>query len=297
VIVIDSVIDYSHLKESEESKKKTVKMSYTPISYSDVDITKLELVKPKKEMNSINGRMFFIQHNKVPLRIVLPELMVPYGAAASEKYPDKYQMVVSFEGANDDNPRGCRLGEALKKMTAINDRIAELVMENKEDLFKDKKKVSNEIISSRYRHFIGHNDDPRPEKLSLVFQKHKTISERDNSRFTEDQKLRYLKQFRSLGEEYGFLITADGKHIDVDIDNLSSVIPRGSRVKPVIEFAYLWVQGTSQECYPVWVFVHGLLVEASRSNFFDIRKIDEDNVIQKSNESEDCFFEEDKCIV
>ena len=250
-------------------------MNSDPINIDDINIDCLELSLPKKESGNQMGKMFYILHNKSKLRIILPELSLPYGAGNSDKFPDKFTMCVSFDGMAADDKRGARLTRAHEKLTKINEKIFQLILDNRTIVFKDKKKVSDEILASRYKTFI-HSDESKPDFMYLSLQK-KRVSEKDALKMTEAEKVEHMKHFIAL-PEHGFMIDPKGNQVNVTTENIKTVIPWGSRVKPVAEFAYIWVPGASQDCYPVWTFVHGLLVSTKAiSNFSLLNKDDGDD--------------------
>ncbi|KAJ3384540.1 hypothetical protein HDU80_000909 [Chytriomyces hyalinus] len=235
-----------------------------PINIDEIDVSKIDIVLPKKESNQ-NGRMFYVTYDRNKLRVILPELTAPFGAGNSEKYPDKYSMCLAFDGAEEASARGQRLQRANLKMRAINERVLQLVLEKRDIIFKDKKKVSDEILVNRYKPFVI-SDDDKPDRMYLTLQRKKVT---DAFKWTEAERVEQGKQFVSLNG-YSFLIDRTGNEISVNSDNIRTVIPWGSRIKPVIEFAYLWVLGSSQDCFPVWTYVHGLLTTSQQANSFSL---------------------------
>ena len=241
-------------------------MNADPINIDKVDVAFLELVVPKKE-SSQNGRMFYVLHKGAKLRVVLPELNLPFGAGSSEKFPDKYTMCVAFDGVNEETTRGQRTARALAKLKEINQRVAELIMTNRELVFKDKKKLSEEVLANRYKGFINESADAS-DKMYLSMQRKKPM-DRDSAKMTDEEKLAVSKNFVSL-PGFDFMVDKTGTPVSITTDNIKTVIPWGSVVKPVIEFAYLWVLGSSQDCFPVWTMVHGLLVASKPVSTFNI---------------------------
>ena len=71
-------------------------------------------------------------------------------------------------------------------------------------------------------------------------------------------------------------MSTDGTPIAVNSENISQCIPFGSRIKVAAEFAYLWVLSSSQECYPVWTFVLGMVVATASQSSYDIRNTEDD---------------------
>ena len=83
---------------------------HRPIPLSQVDVQKLEL-RP----NTTANKSYFLYHNGIKLRIILPEMTVPKGAAI--KFPEKYSLNVSHES--------CR--ETLDTLKVINAKVLELI--------------------------------------------------------------------------------------------------------------------------------------------------------------------------
>jgi hypothetical protein len=255
-----------------------------PIQVDNVVTKKMELRIPTKESKSTNGTMYHVVHNKVKLRAIMPTMLAPFGAGTQKENANKYSMAISFEGMDDDTPLGNKLKRAHSKMQQIDDRIRELMMENKELFFKDvkdaagkkdpKKKggvLDDNIIQARYNSFLRSKDD-MPELMYLAMQTVR-IPDKDATKYTEEEKVAMTKRFTGI-PNYDFLVDNDLNAIDINTDNISDVLPWGSRIKPVIELSYLWV--TKDRCYPVWSFVHGLLVSDGKQNVFDIRRYDDD---------------------
>lgn len=257
------------------------------ITIEEINVDKLELKPPKTEkVGGVAGKMYHVFHNNVRLRAIMPEMLAPFGAGNSKDYPDKYSMGISFEGMDEDTPRGRRLKRAHSKAVEIDKKILELIMENKDLLFKDAKKkgVTNDILRSRYKSFINSYDDEKKADRMYLSLQPRRIKDEDLPKYTEEQRLEITNRFQSM-PKYDLLKNAEGP-LDITKDNVKDMVPWGSRVKPVMEFAYLWV--TSDKCYPVWSLVHGLLVSTNAGQHYEIRADDDDD-----DEESDERMEED----
>ena len=252
-------------------------MSYAEsVSYKDIDVKHLALEAPKSAL-STNGKLIHLTYKKVKTQIVLSEMDCPYGAGNSEKFPDKYTMALSFQGLSEDSSRGRRLKKVNEVMHAIDDRLLELITQNTAMLFKDKGKPSKEIIASRYQSFIVNKNEDANREFDIIYAsiKQRPIPKKEVATMTPEQKELYQKEFQSK-RGHPLFVDVDGKPIECTVDNLKEVIPWNSRVKPVLEFAYLWVMGSTQFCHPVWQLVHGLRVSTSVTDKCLIRPDDDE---------------------
>jgi hypothetical protein len=239
-----------------------------PTPILKIDVNKLELRKPKKEnTKNATGKAFHVYHGPDKLKVVLPEMTAPFGAGNSEKFPEKFALSLSFEG--------CK--KTLEKMKAIDEKIQELILEKKAEIFpkdlKSKKPVPLDVLKSRYKPFIQAGDESKnyADRINLSVQR-KTAPEGT----PEEEKAQIEKEFRTMDAH--LLVHPDGTPIHVNTDNIRECIPFGSRIKAVAEFAYLWVLGSSQECYPVWTFVLGKLVSTAAKSTYDILNDEDDEV-------------------
>ncbi len=250
-------------------------MSANPIPILKVDVSKLSLRKPKKEnTKNATGKAWHLYHGEQKLKVVLPEMTAPFGAGNSEKFPEKYTLSISFEG--------CK--KTLERMKAIDDKVFELILDQKAELFpKDAKAkkgaVTIEVIKNRYKSFIQTGDETKnyADRINLSVQRKVAP---DGT--PDEEKLTIEKDFKSL-DNGPLLIRPDGTQIPVNTENIRENIPFGSRIKAVAEFAYLWVLGSSQECYPVWTFVQGLLVSTAAVSTFSILNKDDDEEVPTSS--------------
>lgn len=239
-----------------------------PTPILKIDVSKLELRKPKKEnTKNATGKSFHVYHGSDKLKIILPEMKAPFGGRNSEKFPEKYNLSLSFEGCP----------KTLEKMKAIDERIQELILEQKAEIFpkdaKSKKPVPIDVLKSRYKPFIQPGDESKnyADRINLSVQR-KTAPEGT----PDEEKAQIEKEFRTMDAH--LLVHPDGTPIHVTTENIKECIPYGSRIKAVAEFAYLWVLGSSQECYPVWTFVLGKLVSTASKSNYNILNDDDDEV-------------------
>lgn len=261
-------------------------MSFSdPIKYTDVDINKLELQFPKEGgAAKANGQFIYVKHQKQKLRVLCPTLTAPYGAGRQKENQSKFSMAVAFDGSDKDEdsltPMEKKAVACHKVLTAISNRIKQLMMDNRELFFKDAKKdpkkksnLSDELLAARYKDFMRQRDE-QSDMMYLGIQTRK-VSDKDkkDGKYTADEIADLEKRFVSL-PNYPLLVDNEGNPVDITVDNISEVIPYGSQVRPVMELAYLWV--TSEKVYPIWTFVHGLRVSTGPSKSFNILNEDDD---------------------
>ncbi|KAJ3223136.1 hypothetical protein HDU81_009382 [Chytriomyces hyalinus] len=121
-------------------------------------------------------------------------------------------------------------------------------------------------------------DDDKPDKMYLMLQCKKVV---DAFKLTDAEHVEQGKQFVSLNG-YSFMIDCTGNEISGNGNNIHAVIPWGSRIKPVIKFAYIWVLSSSQDCFPVWTYVYGLRTTSQQTNSFSLL-----NELESSTETEE----------
>ncbi|RKO94394.1 hypothetical protein BDK51DRAFT_30050 [Blyttiomyces helicus] len=254
-------------------------MTSVPFNYTDIDVAQLELVAPK---NAEIGkpRLYQILHKKQKLRIALCEMTLPYGAAPQKDYPNKYSMTLTFEGMKEDSKRGQRISSVHNMFVALDEAFQKLMMAKKAEVFpKDHKKVSDAVLTSRYNNFIVSSDDKtKSDKMYLNLQTNRE-NDKKYAAPSSEEKLEFLKSFKSL-QGYPFLINREGEEINVTTDNIKDVIPWGTTIKPIVELAYCSV--AVDKFYPVWVFVHGLVVNLPSTKRIHLRPDDEDMIDDES---------------
>ncbi|RKO89972.1 hypothetical protein BDK51DRAFT_25470 [Blyttiomyces helicus] len=241
-------------------------MTSVPFKYTDIDVNQVELVAPK---NSEVGkpRLYQVLHKKQKLRITLCEITFPYGAASQKDYPNKYSMTLDFEEKNENSKRGNRIASVHNMFVALDEAFQKLMMAKKSEIFpKDHKKQFDAVLSSRYKNFIVSSDDKTKSDKMDTDERYSTLS--------SDQEVEFLKSFKSL-QGYVFLINREGNPVNVTTENIKEVIPWGTTIKPIVELAYCYF--AVDKFYPVWVFVHGLVVNLPSTKRIHLRPDDDDD--------------------
>ena len=275
-------------------------MSYAePINILDVDISKFELREPKEQKDEGVGKMFYVYHDNKKLRIYMPDMLAPFGAGPGRTSltANKYSMGLSFEGMEKDTKLGRQLAKAHAKILEIDQAFSDMIFDNKEIFFKDtkgKKAPSDEMIRSRYKTFVFEKEE-RPDRIFPALQ---TPSEKeaDKLKLVGEERNTFLKTFKTMGKEYPLLVdkkTDEALHVTTE--NVTEMIPNGTVVTPILEFAYFW--DAKEKVNPVWTFIHGLRVSTSGGAMFDLRKTrindDEEEVEDIAENAEGSPDEED----
>ena len=274
-------------------------MSYgDPINIEDVDISKIELSFPKNQPNETYGRICYIFHNKQKFRVILPEMNAPFGAGPgrTELTANRYSIGLSFDGMNEDSKRGQRLARAHQKIAEIDQRISDMIMERKDVFYKDttkgKKAVNDEVIRARYKNFLYSSGDDHPDRIFPSLQLPKP-QEADKLKLTSEDREQFLKTFKTLGKQYPLLYDEKGNAVIVTTDNVTDEIPRATRIKPVIEFSYLWFRAGDVGANPALTFIHGLRCSDISKTTFNIRADDDEEMEEQEVEEQ---VEEDELV-
>jgi len=289
----------------------------TPVRIEDIDVSKIEIRKitKKGKADDSKGKGYHVFYNNERLEIILPELDAPGGVTIFDKY-EKIKVVVnlSFDGMKETvdgqlTKRAKRLATAHAKLVALEDKIRTSIIEKASEVFKDKKKQSNDVLTSRIRPFIYQptaREDGRVFEDSFGLQiptKFSSLSEDDKKKKSIEELEFLKKQFQARPDSH-LLVDKDGREVQVDgeeitLDNIQLAIPRRSRVKAVASFSYIWVT-TSQECHSVWHFTHGLITSDKKAQVLNIRADDdedEDDVVMEEEEVEYVEEEEEAVAV
>lgn len=265
-----------------------------PIPIEHIDVSKITLQKPKKESDNKYGKMLYIKYNDGDFCFVLPEMNVPWGGRKPTKDFDKVTINVSFAGMDEDSPRGERLRKAHKKLSEIDERLFQLVRENLQLLFpKENKKALDELakkpdlLRARCKSIINTYTDPEgkeyPDRFNLTVQRHR-LTDQEEKDLSLDEKERLRRTLISAPRK-PLLVDKKGKQVDVDADNIDTVIPPNSVLKAVVRASYMFVKTSSPyTCSFAWSFIHGILVSANDAPAWDIT-LDEGND-EKDSDSE-----------
>lgn len=264
-----------------------------PVNIDNVDVSELDL-RYFEIKDSTYGKMYHVLHKGVKLQILLPKMNAPFGASVSDKFGLKVSLPLSFKNIDEDTKEGRSVKRAFEKLEVIDNRLREIIVEKKDEIFKDKKKVPKDVLEDRYKSFITpssqSNGKEYPARINPKILLRKNISEQESKGKSREEIENLKKKFVSM---IGAPLLVDKKNqeINVDLDNIKDVIPWGSTVKAVVNFSYIWVS-TSQECSPVLNFVHGLVAHTkpqSTFNMLDGEVSEEEN--DKENDQDDEQFE------
>ena len=236
-------------------------MSNKPMDINVFDETKITF-KPATKIQkgtSVVGHMFYLQYDgRYFPNIVLPNLKSQRIKVLEN--PDgntSYKILFSFEGKDEDTPRGERLRSALSKLHAINERILDLIMETArapggKAIFHPREKTADrETIKKRYK------------GLTWTFTREEDGSVMPDSMYCKIIRDRDTPTVFRTVKGLPFMIDSANKPITVTPDNIESIITRGSIVKPVVQGMSIFVAGKDSEITNSWGFFHGRRVYQS----------------------------------
>lgn len=260
-------------------------MSYAnPINVEDIDIDKIEIRVPKKGGGNAFGNTFHVYHDGVRLRTVLPEMTAPFGGGNSERFPDIFNLGLSFEGMDVDDKRGRRLARAHEKLVALDEKLKQLMVEKRDILFpKEKKTTPAVVIQSKYQSFIT---SPEGRKDIIYFSLQPTILSKDKKEKMSESEIAEAKRHFQAIPNYPLLVDNTGAPIPVNVDNVKEVLPWGCRVKAVVDLAYLFVNLKGDKCNPKWTVGHAMRASTAGVQTFDITRDDDDEEEEEEGEEE-----------
>lgn len=201
--------------------------------------------------------------------VELPEMITPFGAGPSKMNPDKYYLTLSFEGKDDTGARGRRLRAAHAKLSAVDERIRELLWQNVAELYPKDKNQPEVLIRAKYkwplvRPSVSQAGTEYPDVISLQLQR-AIISKKDAAEMSEDQKAAKKKYFQHLQDTPSFLIDATGNPLNVTVDDVAQLIPRRSCVRTYVQPGPLHVSGSGYDTSWTWYMCHGAVTKREES--------------------------------
>ena len=224
-----------------------------PIALKDLDVSKIAITKPKKHEF---GLMSYINYGDGPLRLLLPAMKIPWAAGESKfdtGSPKKIEVALSFEG-KESNPE---LDEAYTKLQEIDRRMVELILENRNDLYPKEvnKNVNPDEVAKRYQPMAG----PPTESNGVMYApKLKLRIERERE---DPSKLVTLKDKPLLKDN-------SGNPVQVNADNVSQVLGKGTRIQPVTDAKFLFI--ASRMATVRWSFRMGKLTSSDNEEDWDL---------------------------
>jgi len=260
-----------------------------PIKLSDVDINKINIQKAKKNTHK-SGEMFNIFHGTQRLEIEMPEMNAPFGAKVLTDYGCKISLPLSFDGMEENTSRGRKLKRAHAKLLEIQERIKALILASPAEYFNDKKKP--EIYRDRIKNFVVPSEGKDGKQYADLFRveiQKRNLTEKDSNKTAEE--LEALKKEFASRIGCSLLIDRNKQVVPVNQDNVINVLSWGTRLKPVLSFAYLWIMKTGDRtCTPKWFLTHGMITE-QKSTGLDLNP-DEDSDEELLEEEEEEFEDE-----
>ena len=262
------------------------------IEIDNVDVNAIELRKSKSEKKQ--GKMYNVFHDGKRLEVILPEMDAPFGAKVLTDYGCKVSITLSFSGMEEETKRGERLRRTHAKLVQIQEKIRSLIMSNTGEYFKDKKKPSVDVLNDRIKNFIHESRGKDGKEYADVFRtelQRYTPGEKDKDKsVSEIEDLK--KQFVSL-RDMPLFKNRSKTGVDVNIENVTDVIGWGTRLKPIVSFAYVWIMGSDQKCTPKWYITHALITSEKSNMDIDLNP-DEDEEESTTTKTQDVTMEDDE---
>lgn len=198
--------------------------------------------------------MFYLQYNGSYMpSIEMPNLKVPKVKRIDNPgKDDEFKIFFSFEGKDEETPRGQRLRDALAKLKKIDDKIFDLLSNAAKGaggkaIFSPKGALDlTKLKENNYRSFVWvyeSNGVTYPESFACKIQRDRE----DTTRFGTMRNM-------------PLLCDRNNQRLDVTPDNIETVITRNSIVKPVIQPMSVYVAGNNQMITISFAFKHGRLV-------------------------------------
>jgi hypothetical protein len=267
------------------------------IEIDNVDVNAIELRKSKSEKKQ--GKMYNVFHQGRRLEVVLPEMDAPFGAKILTDYGCKVSLTLSFTGMDENTKRGVRLKRTHAKLLSIQEKIHSLILGNTAEYFKDKKKMSMEVLKERVKNFIHESKGKDGKEYADVFRtelQRYTPGEKDKDKTPEE--IDFLKKQFVYGRDAKSLFKNRSKSsVDVDLDNIEDVIGWGTRLKPIVSFAYVWVMGSDQKCTPKWYITHALITSDKSKMEIDLNpdeEEEEEEEVQEVQEEDELMEDEEE---
>jgi hypothetical protein len=272
-------------------------ISYSEPTYiDDINVNSLTIVEPEKQKDEAVGKMFYVNHKNVKLRVMLPEMEAPFGAGPGRTSltANSYSIGLTFKGMDADTKRGRRLARAHEKLKAIDKKIEDLIVENKEKFFKDcrgKKKVDeNTIRNDRWKPFVFVNEDENKPKADRIFPalQLNNVQMAEKEKLTGEDKERYLKTFKTIKKDYPLVVDVDGTQHFVNTENVTEILPSNVVVKPILELSYLWDKA-QEKVSPRWSMIYALRTSNGGAKPIEIHRDsdDEDSDVEMEEDGDD----------
>lgn len=243
-----------------------------PLRPDQIDLEKITIRKPtanNKTGAKKYGEILNIQYNNGPLRIMLPEMVMPFGAKLSE-LNNKIRAGVTFD---ESKPESKKLRDFFKR---FEDRIQRAILEVGPNMYpKDKayKKTPPENIKQRFKGIIksGTDDEgnPYPERIDLILPRFKN----------DPNKFQPIK-----GKP--FIVDKKDKEIPTTVDTIGEILPRGTRIRGVIEAAYVFAKEVSPfETTIAFNLVHAMRTASQDKPSWSL-KADDDSESEESGDAD-----------
>jgi hypothetical protein len=270
-----------------------------PIDILDVNVDLIELSKKESKDDKL-GKLFFFHYNgSKGLEVELPEMQAPFGAKIMRDFGIKVSVPLSFSGMEERTQRGNRLSLVHQKLIEIQDKIRTLLTSKPGEVFDDfkKKKLSQETLNERVKNFIvpsvGKKDGKIYADLFRTEFQVKKPNDEDAKTKTVEELDEMKKQFISkLGKN--LIHDRDNNPISCTVDNVEQVVPWGTKIKPVVQFSYIWYAKASNECTTKCFIVHSMKIAETVRPAFKLGPDTYSDEKQETEQSEEGEGNEDE---
>lgn len=220
------------------------------VNILDFQKPSLTLLKPpvkdgdKKSGNKF-GSVGFVKYNGFPARFFLPVVRVPFGVRESD-LDEKKPLDINFS-FDQDVENADEVARALKALESLQERVVELAQQNKDWLYKDGAKVSLEEVAERVQSFLKYPDTYAPHMKARI-----------------ETSLQNREEILSL-KGRPLLVHEDKTEIPVTRTSIQQDVARGSRLKPIIEIAQMFVSNKGQATTIKWRMSHAKVISLGDS--------------------------------
>ncbi len=209
----------------------------------DIDVSKLA-VSTDVSSKSKFARYFDITYDgHKKFAIALPDMVTVFGANKSEMSTgDAYYLELSFDGMTGDSKHAKKLKVAHDKLAEMDQRLRELIYENRkvflsgmdglEDLeLRDMKKILELGLVRPAKDKKGNKYAP---KVSLSMPT--TIISNEKKALMSEAELKAKNRLFQTMDDSPYVVDAQTKvPLDINVDNLKTIIPAGCVVRPLIQ--------------------------------------------------------------
>lgn len=193
------------------------------------------------------GTPYFVKYNNGPARFACGALRSPFGVQVSE-LDENQTLQIQFELSSSEDGGPSPYDQFIK----IQERIIQLVVENKTVLYKDGARVDDSVVRERVNGFVRLSDKGYPPSIRPIIE-----TNYDNP-----------EQILSVVGK-PLLIDENRETIPVTRSSIVSIVGRNSHLKPVVEIKHLFVSNKGFTTTVKWRMSHAKLIQSGASEGTD----------------------------